>query len=93
VGLARALYGSPALVVLDEPNSNLDEMGERALVDALARLRSLGTTVFIITHRTQVLEKVDQIMALNNGMIQAFAPVSSIFSRPGEMGEPLASQP
>jgi PrtD family type I secretion system ABC transporter len=73
VGLARALYGTPKLVVLDEPNSNLDSTGENALVQTLGRLRAVGCTVFIIAHRVNILQHVDKVLAMQNGVIQRFA--------------------
>jgi len=73
VGLARALFGSPRLVVLDEPNSNLDSQGEAALRDTLNALREQGTTVFVIAHRINILQHVDKVLAMSNGVIQKFA--------------------
>lgn len=73
VGLARALYGNPRLLVLDEPNSNLDMKGEDALVNTLNRLRERGTTVFLIAHRINILQHVDKVLAMQNGVIQRFA--------------------
>lgn len=73
VGLARALYGNPRLLILDEPNSNLDIKGEDALVQTLGRLREQGTTVFLIAHRINILQHVDKVLALQNGVIQRFA--------------------
>lgn len=73
VGLARALYGDPKLLVLDEPNSNLDIKGEDALVETLTRLRELGTTVFLIAHRVNILQHVDKVLAMQNGVVQRFA--------------------
>ncbi|KTT04506.1 peptidase [Pseudomonas oryzihabitans] len=69
VGLARAIYGDPKLVILDEPNSNLDEVGERALGEALIKLKQKGATLFIITHRISALAYVDNLMVLNEGQI------------------------
>jgi len=67
IGLARALYGEPKLLVLDEPNSNLDDQGEKALVEAITNIASQGTTVIVITHRTNTLAKVDKILVMQNG--------------------------
>ena len=66
VGLARALYGSPKLVILDEPNSNLDEAGEQALVEALQCLKTMGATTIMITHKPSLLNTVDKILVLQN---------------------------
>jgi ATP-binding cassette subfamily C protein len=72
IGLARAFYGNPRLIVLDEPNSNLDSRGERALADALLRAKERSLTVVTITQRPALLRSVDKIMILNNGTVQAF---------------------
>lgn len=69
IGLARAIYGDPKLVVLDEPNSNLDDAGERALGEALIKLKQKGTTLFIITHRVSALAYVDNLLVLSEGQI------------------------
>jgi len=69
IGLARAVYGNPRLVVLDEPNSNLDELGEKALGGALLRLKQTGATLFIVTHRVSVLAYVDNLIVMNDGQI------------------------
>ncbi|TWI66080.1 ATP-binding cassette subfamily C exporter for protease/lipase/ATP-binding cassette subfamily C protein EexD [Desulfobotulus alkaliphilus] len=74
IGLARAIYGHPVLLVLDEPNSNLDDAGEEALVQALARMKKEKRTIFVITHKTSVLTMVDKLMMLSAGQIQAFGP-------------------
>ncbi|MDA3791022.1 MAG: type I secretion system permease/ATPase [Desulfobacula sp.] len=67
VGLARALYGNPKLVILDEPNSNLDEAGEKALVGALQQLKEMKATTIMITHKPSLLYTVDKILMLENG--------------------------
>lgn len=72
IGLARAFYGNPRLMVLDEPNSNLDANGERALAKALIRAKEKQITVVTITQRAALLRSVDKIMILNNGSVQAF---------------------
>jgi ATP-binding cassette subfamily C protein EexD len=69
IGLARAIYGDPKLVILDEPNSNLDDAGERALGEALIKLKHKGTTLFIITHRVSALAYVDNLLVLSEGQI------------------------
>ena len=72
IGLARAFFGSPRLIVLDEPNSNLDARGEAALATALQRAKEKGMTIVTITQRPALLKSVDKIMVLNNGTVQAF---------------------
>ena len=72
IGLARAVYDQPKLVVLDEPNSNLDTQGDMALMAALKRLKALGSTLIIVTHRTNVLEQVDKILVLASGEMMAY---------------------
>jgi ATP-binding cassette subfamily C protein len=72
IGLARAFYGNPRLIVLDEPNSNLDSNGERALAKALLRAKEKKMTVVTITQRAALLQSVDKIMILHQGSVQAF---------------------
>ncbi|MFM2120595.1 MAG: hypothetical protein RL722_2063 [Pseudomonadota bacterium] len=74
VALARALYGHPALVVLDEPNSNLDGAGEAALHDALVGLKARKATTFVITQRNGVLQLADKLLWLQNGQVMAYGP-------------------
>ncbi|GAB4255504.1 MAG: type I secretion system permease/ATPase [Methylomicrobium sp.] len=74
IGLARALYGNPVLVVLDEPNSNLDEQGEGALENAIRKLKEKQSTVVIITHRHNVLSKVDKLLILKDGTVAVYGP-------------------
>jgi ATP-binding cassette subfamily C exporter for protease/lipase len=80
IGLARALYGAPALVVLDEPNSNLDDAGEQALLKAILWLKEKGSTVVLITHRTNVVGVVDKLMMLRDGVIQLFGPRDEVMA-------------
>ena len=72
VGLARALYDNPRLIVLDEPNSNLDDQGERDLLTALRHMKELGSTIIIITHRTSILSLVDKLMVMKGGTAERF---------------------
>ncbi len=74
VALARALYGNPAFVVLDEPNSSLDEQGDAALAAAISQLKARGTTFVVMTHRTSVLGVSDKMLVLRDGQTQAFGP-------------------
>jgi ATP-binding cassette, subfamily C, bacterial len=81
VGLARAFYGKPKIVVLDEPNANLDEKGEQGLVDALANAKKKNITTILISHRPSILAFVDMIMILQDGMIAAYGPKDEIMAR------------
>jgi ATP-binding cassette subfamily C exporter for protease/lipase len=80
IGLARALYGDPALVVLDEPNSNLDEQGDRALAEAIRDLHARGTTTVLITHRLAALSAVKKIMVLSDGVLKAYGPRDEVLA-------------
>lgn len=78
VGLARALYRLPALIVLDEPNSNLDEAGEQALLAAVAKVREQRRTLILITHKPSLLSGLDKLLVLQNGQLQAFGPTARV---------------
>lgn len=80
VGLARALYGNPVFVVLDEPNSSLDEEGDSALAQAIAHASARGATVVVITHRTSVLGVAHKMLVLNDGQQQAFGPRDEVLA-------------
>ena len=87
VGLARALYGDPFLVVLDEPNSNLDAEGEQALTQAILRVRQRSGIVIVVAHRPSALAGVDLLLAMNQGKVVAFGPrdevAAKVFRPPG----------
>ncbi|WP_438766459.1 type I secretion system permease/ATPase [Kushneria sp. TE3] len=87
IGLARALYGKPVMVVLDEPNSNLDDSGEKALAQALHQLKREGTTVFIISHRTSILSSVDKLLVLKEGQVSLFGSRDEVISRLSGKGQ------
>ena len=80
VGLARAIYGNPAFVVLDEPNSSLDEEGDAALAGAIAALKARGTTFVVMTHRTSVLAVADLMLVMRDGAQQAFGPRDEVLA-------------
>jgi ATP-binding cassette subfamily C exporter for protease/lipase len=80
VGLARALYGDPVFVLLDEPNSSLDEVGDAALAAAIQEYKARGTTFVVITHRTSVLGVADKILLLRDGATQAFGPRDEVLA-------------
>jgi len=81
IGLARALYGDPALVVLDEPNAHLDDVGEAALLEALRQLKARGATVFMVTHRAGAVGLADQLLVLHDGRMQWHGPRDVVLAR------------
>jgi ATP-binding cassette subfamily C exporter for protease/lipase len=80
MALARAVYGMPRFVVLDEPNSSLDEAGDAALIATLSQLKTAGTTVIVVTHRLQLLEALDYLLILVDGQIRQFGPRDEVLS-------------
>ena len=80
VGLARAIYGNPVFVVLDEPNSSLDESGDAALTSAINLLKSRGTTFVIMTHRIGILAVADKVLILHEGVSRAFGPRDEVLA-------------
>jgi ATP-binding cassette, subfamily C, bacterial exporter for protease/lipase len=92
IGLARAIYGDPAVLVLDEPNSNLDDAGETALIRTVQQLKAKGKTVFLITHRPSAVAVADRILILQDGRIVADGPrdavLASLRPQPAPQHEP-----
>ncbi|MDO8456693.1 MAG: type I secretion system permease/ATPase [Burkholderiaceae bacterium] len=80
IGLARAMYDDPSLLVLDEPNSNLDDVGEQALVTAIAELRKRSKTVVLITHRSSAIGTTNKLLLLRDGAAQAFGPTAQVLN-------------
>lgn len=98
VALARALYGDPVFVVLDEPNSSLDEAGDAALNRAIASLKAQGTSFVVITHRTSVLAVSDRMLVLRDGLQQVFGPTEEVLQKlrgasAAQVAAPSASAP
>jgi ATP-binding cassette subfamily C protein/ATP-binding cassette subfamily C exporter for protease/lipase/ATP-binding cassette subfamily C protein EexD len=81
VGLARAVFGDPKLVILDEPNSNLDQSGESALAAAIKELKERGAAVIIVGHRPSTLAQVDLILLLKEGRVNAFGPRDEVLQK------------
>lgn len=81
VGLARALYGKPCLVVLDEPNANLDEMGAAMLTQAVARMKQAGITLILITHKSNILQQADKMLVLHAGAQVDFGSSAEVMAR------------
>ncbi|MQT27486.1 type I secretion system permease/ATPase [Pseudomonas helleri] len=92
IGLARAIYGTPKLIILDEPNSNLDEVGEKALALAIQQLKAAGSTVFVITHRTNILTQLDRLLVMNNGTISMYGPREQVMAELSKQHAQKASQ-
>ena len=87
VALARAIYGEPALVVLDEPNSSLDDAGDAALTAAILKLKARGTTLVVMTHRTSVLAVADKMLVLCDGAMQGFGARDEVLAALRQAGE------
>ena len=98
VGLARALYNNPVLVVLDEPNSNLDDIGEVALVEAIKILKTRGTTVVLITHRPSILQVTNKLAFMQQGLLQLYGNTNEVLQKlqqqvaPQQQSAPKAQQ-
>jgi PrtD family type I secretion system ABC transporter len=90
IALARALYGDPALVVLDEPNANLDAAGEDALLAAIAQLKQRGASVILVAHRPSLMRHADTLAVLRDGALEAFGPREQVLARlAGSTVQPL----
>ncbi len=90
IALARALFGNPRLLVLDEPNSNLDSEGEAALANALAQMKAKGVTTLVIAHRPSVLQRADRLLVLNNGRVEMFGPRPEVMAKvTGQVKRPV----
>lgn len=81
IGLARAMYGNPRLIVLDEPNSNLDDAGEAALATAIQNMKADNATVFIISHRVSALSVTNKLIVMQNGQLAAFGPTQEVMQK------------
>jgi len=83
VALARALYGDPCLIVLDEPNANLDSIGDQALGEALLRLKAASKTVIVVSHKVGITAAADKMLVMADGLVQAFGSRDEILARMG----------
>jgi PrtD family type I secretion system ABC transporter len=98
IGLARAMFGRPKMIVLDEPNSNLDGDSEAALTGALEQLKALGTTVVLVSHRPALVQGVDKLLLLKEGAVEMFGPRAEVLKRlmapprPAGLPSPAAAQ-
>ena len=92
LGLARAMYGDPALIVLDEPNSNLDEFGEQALVNAVLDLRQRGKTIILITHRPSAISATTKLLVMRDGGVQLFGPTKDVMAAINEANQKALAQ-
>lgn len=93
VGLARALFGEPRLVVLDEPNANLDEAGEAVLTQAIGRIREAGVTLVLITHKPNILQQADRLLVLHAGTQADFGPLAEVMQRMQRAAPPRPQPP
>lgn len=93
IGLARALYGNPRFIVLDEPNANLDAEGELALSNAMKGLKQRGVTLVVVAHRSNLLSQLDKMAVLRDGCLQAFDRTEVVLSQLGANVRPLHSVP
>lgn len=92
IGLARAMYDDPSLIVLDEPNSNLDDVGEQALLNALIDLRKRGKTIILVTHRTSIIGVTTKLLLLQDGMVKMFGPTKQVIEELTKQQQQQAKQ-
>lgn len=92
IGLARALYGQPKIIVLDEPNANLDAEGEQALLQALAELKRMGSTVVLITHKPSLVSSMDYLLILRDGRVELLGPRDEVLARLNNQQAPATPQ-
>jgi len=92
IGFARAIYNNPVLVVLDEPNSNLDDQGEKALVNSIKILKEMGTTVVLITHRPSILQVTNKLAVVKQGLLEAYGDTNEILQKMAAAAKAQAPQ-
>jgi ATP-binding cassette subfamily C exporter for protease/lipase len=92
LGLARAMYGDPSLIVLDEPNSNLDDVGEAALLQAVNDLRQRGKTIVLITHRTSIIGATSKLLLMREGVGEMFGPTNLVLQALQEQNQKKLAQ-
>jgi ATP-binding cassette subfamily C protein EexD len=92
IGFARAIYDNPKLVILDEPNSNLDDQGELALIKAINSLKEIDTTVIIITHRPSILQVTNKLAVIKQGMLEAYGNTNEILAKMAEAARGTKAQ-
>jgi len=90
IGLVRAIYNSPVLVVLDEPNSNLDDQGELGLIQAINHLKQSGTTVILITHRPNILQVTNKLLIMKNGLLEMYGNTNEVLAKLKQNSAPKA---
>jgi len=91
IGLARALYGNPVLIVLDEPNSNLDDVGEAALVEAIKILKTKEITIILITHRPAILQVTNKLALMQQGLLQMYGNTAEVLQKLQQQANPQSA--
>lgn len=89
IGLARALYGNPKIIVLDEPNSNLDDVGEQALARAIKQLKVEQTTLLVVSHRQSVLRNIDKLMVLRDGQVEQYGDRDEVLQKLAQQAQQM----